>query len=120
MPENPAASAKEGHNPMEYSYSHSSRSIGAIFVACFGLAFSALCSWLFVTTGISPHFPRQSREIPLLEIHRVRASTNDPVALELHLLSGEIISLPPACIGREPERVLEAMTAMNPRIKALR
>ena len=67
----------------------------------------------------SPHLPRQTREIPLSEISAARVSTGDPAALELHLHSGEIISLPSACIGREPERILHALLAENPKIEAL-
>ena len=67
----------------------------------------------------SPHLPRQSREIPLSEIVAARASGGDVSVLELHLASGEIITLPSPCVGRYPERILNALTAANPQIRAL-
>ncbi|HEY5894803.1 MAG TPA: hypothetical protein VIT91_16395 [Chthoniobacterales bacterium] len=62
----------------------------------------------------SPHWPRQTREIPVSDI--VAASATDTV--ELRLSSGETVRLPPTCVGRHPGSLVRALTQMSPGISS--
>ncbi len=64
----------------------------------------------------SPHWPRQTREIPVSDIVAASATGGETDTIELRLSSGERVCLPPTCVGREPELLIRALTELNPRI----
>ncbi len=64
----------------------------------------------------SPHWPRQSREIFVSDIIAASATGGEPDTVVLRLSSGEIIYLPPTCVGRDPKSLVRALTELNPRI----
>ena len=65
----------------------------------------------------SPHMPRVTRELPLSDIVSAWASPTETETVELHLASGERVSLPPACVPR-PRELVAALIAANPNIRS--
>jgi hypothetical protein len=61
----------------------------------------------------SPHFPSQTRDISVSEIVGVSVTGGEPEKVVLRLSSGETVSIPPPCVGRDPERLIQALIESN-------
>ena len=106
-----------------------SAGIFGIVLAIFGLSCAAysIYFWLRPVTWMvevsdqslrwqSPHLPRLSRELALSDILAVWVTSGETETVELRLISGDLISLPPACV-HDPRELVAALLAANPKIR---
>jgi hypothetical protein len=97
----------------------------AVFATC-GLCYS-IYHWLHPLTWIlelssdqlywnSPRWPRQNRAISISDIVGAWTTGGETDTVELRLQSGELVRLPPNCVGNDAARLVRELTELKPAI----
>ena len=63
----------------------------------------------------SPHFPNQLREIPLRDIQKAFVIPGETKTIQIDLFSGESVTLPCTCVGRDGSQIVDFLMKTHPR-----